>query len=84
MQQTFLVRDGVECLVGWDSPMQTFFGQVYKVDSRGERTDDEPLLWVGTHQGEIHAVEELARLLRAEKASIPSEIYGKLYAIEVD
>ena len=61
-----------ECLVGWDPPLNTFFGQVYRIDEHGGRIDifeeggeekDGTILWVGGFFGEISTVSELAKKL---------------------
>jgi len=85
-QHVFEVNTGVECLVGWDPPMQTFFAQVYKVDEDGERIDAEEggtIIWVGRVNSEIRTVRELAMLIELH-AIIPLEIYEALLEIELD
>jgi len=83
------VDDQTECAVGWDVPLETFFGQVYKVDEQGERVEetadgeDGTILWVGTEPAEIRTVDELVRLLKPH-AVLPEDIYGALFAIECD
>lgn len=74
MQLFFEVGPNVECMVGWDDPMQTFFGQVYRVDEQGERVDDEAIHWVGTHNDQIRSVDHLQQLLRPH-AELPAEIH---------
>jgi hypothetical protein len=66
--------------------MQTFFGQIYRVDKDGERVDaeeDGTILWVGRRHNEIKSVYVLATQLRP-RAEIPSKIYGALFKTEVD
>ncbi len=82
-QNIFSVSDGVECMVGFDVPMQTFFGQVYRVDRSGERVDDGMLHWVGVKMDEIRTVDHLQRLLRPH-AKIPLDIFEILFEIEID
>ena len=85
-QFVFPVSEEIECMVGWDVQMQTFFGQVYKVDENGDRLDAEEggtLLWVGSKNCEIRTVDELARQL-ISRAIIPNDIRKKLYEIEID
>jgi hypothetical protein len=50
-------------IVGWDPPMQTYFGQV--IDRRKEETDPDNkiVLWVGTSLRQLSEVEQLARRL---------------------
>lgn len=36
---------GCEVVVGWDPPMQTYFGQVY--DHTLEDEDENPIVWIG-------------------------------------
>ena len=83
MQRTFKVQGGMECMVGWDEPIQTFFGQVYAVNDEGERIEDSTSLWVGTRIREILTVDTLVALLKPQ-VTIPDEIYRELFAIEVD
>lgn len=48
-----------QVIVGWDRPLQTFFGQVYD-PSRDE--DDQIVHWVGAdHPRQLQRVEDLAR-----------------------
>ncbi|MEO8637322.1 MAG: hypothetical protein ABI430_00275 [Candidatus Taylorbacteria bacterium] len=82
-QEIFSVADDVECLVGWDVPMQTFFGQVYRVDEKGERAEDEPILWVGKKPEAIRTVDHLQELLRP-RTVIPPVIRRRLFEIEID
>ena len=49
---------GHTVFVGWDRPLQSFFGQVYD-----ERRDEEenPIFWIGADRpGQVGAVDELA------------------------
>jgi hypothetical protein len=85
-QNIFPVRDGVECMVGWDDHMGTFFAQVYRVDEEGERIgaeDNGDIHWVSGYPCKIRTVEELVRLLKPH-ATIPEEILKILFEIEVD
>ena len=72
--------------VGWDPPLQTYYGQVYKIDKNGERVDifvendeekDGTLVWVGTSHNEVPTVEYLQLLLH-EHVTIPPNIRGHL------
>jgi len=73
MTEKFRIDGRTECLVGWDNPLQTFFGQVYRIDAAGERVDvfeekgeehDGTLLWVGGRFGEIETVADLVDALK--------------------
>jgi hypothetical protein len=44
-------------VVGWDNPLQTFFGQV--LDPDRPLTQPETVTWIGTRPAEIRTVEEL-------------------------
>lgn len=87
-QKVFKIDDQTACRVGWDPPLETFFGQVYTVDADGEQCDGDDgapntILWVGTKPGEIRTVDELARLLQPH-AVLPEDIRNELFAVEVD
>lgn len=56
-----------ECQVGWDPPLQTFYGRVYKINEDGN------ILWVGTSFEEIGTVEQLEILLK-DHVKIPRDI----------
>jgi hypothetical protein len=60
----------VAIVVGWDTPLRTFFAQVW--DERDE-DGDEPLLWAGCRSGEVRTVEHLERLL-SPYATIPPDV----------
>ena len=88
-QSVFRVDDQTECMVGWDPPLQTFFGQVYKVDEEDERVEEDKdgndgmILWVGTRHAEIQSVDDLARKLQFH-VMLPENIRKELFAIECD
>jgi hypothetical protein len=59
-RHTCVLANGATLTVGWDQPLNTFFGSVEPYADCG---DDELLLWVGTSPGELLTVAELfARL----------------------
>lgn len=87
---TFRVSDTTECFIGWDPMLETFFGQVYRIDASGERVEEGlngedagTICWVGTTQAEIRTVDHLARQLMSF-ATIPEDIRTRLFAIEID
>lgn len=88
-QSVFRVDDTTECMVGWDPPLGTFFGQVYKIDGDGQRVEEDEdgndgtVLWVGASLAEIRTVDELARRLKPH-AVLPESIRKELFAIECD
>jgi len=88
-QMKFPVDDTTECMVGWDPPLGSFFGQVYKIDPDGERIDvteegeDGTIFWVGAGPPVIRTVDELVRLL-APHAVMPESVYKELFVIEID
>jgi hypothetical protein len=48
--------------VGWDHPMQTYFGQVYRRDRKDR--DDALIHWVGADRpGQIYDIEDLRRAM---------------------
>ncbi|WP_146221666.1 hypothetical protein [Komagataeibacter oboediens] len=63
--------------VGWDAPMQTYFGQVADPDADGE--DDDLVLWVGTASHEIPTIDRLAELV-SDYAVIATDVREKLHA----
>ncbi|MEJ0021506.1 MAG: hypothetical protein WDN47_02885 [Candidatus Doudnabacteria bacterium] len=73
MSQYILKIDSkTEALVGWDPPLQSYFGQIYMIDEDGERIDiyeengeekDGTIFWIGATPPRIDNVEELARKL---------------------
>lgn len=84
----FIFRAGkdLECQVGWDPALQTFYGQVYKTDEDG-RVDvyeengeekDGTIHWVGTSPGEIKTVEELQDRLKPVVQILPRDAWKKL------
>jgi hypothetical protein len=60
--------------VGWDSPLQTFFGQVMRKD---RDRDWDMALWVGTNPREIGSIAELQEKLKPY-AEIPKETQNAL------
>jgi hypothetical protein len=75
-----------EAQIGWDPPLQTYYGRVYKLDENGEPVDveivddeekDGNILWVGTSIGEIRTVEQLEILLE-DHVKIPRNIVIQL------
>jgi hypothetical protein len=61
-------------VVGWDNPLQTFFGQV--IDKTSDR-DWDLKLWAGTNPREIGSIAELQDRLK-EYAVIPKEVQNAL------
>ena len=55
--------------VGWDPPLQTFFGQVVR-PATAPYADDTLVVWIGTRAQEIASVAQLCRQLAAY-AAIP-------------
>lgn len=87
MSQFIIPIDGTkEAQIGWDPPLQTYYGRVYKLDENGEAVDieivdgeekDGNILWVGTSHGEIRTVEQLEILLK-DHLAIPRNIVIQL------
>ncbi|MEK7187894.1 MAG: hypothetical protein AAB691_03575 [Patescibacteria group bacterium] len=82
-QHVFRVDEKTECMVGWDPPLGSFFGQVYEIDAEGERLEEtDPICWVGASGPPIFTVDDL--LAKLAPVVIPEEIRKELYATEVD
>jgi hypothetical protein len=62
--------------VGWDPPLQTFFGQVMHPAASAEQ-DDTCVLWVGTQPQEIPTVAQLWPHLHPY-ADIPLPLHARL------
>ena len=89
-QHLFRVNDRTECMVGWDPPLQTFFGQVYRIGEDGCRVEDEmedgtdaTILWIGGELGAVRSVDELERKLKPH-TTLPADVREKLFSEEVD
>ena len=65
--------------VGWDAPMNTYFGQV--IDKNDET--DTPKHWVGTRHGEIQSVDRLQKSMEPY-AAIPEPTRKNLAADRVN
>lgn len=67
--------------VGWDAPLNTFFGMAFdKVpDTAGDDYQDEvEVFWVGMMPGEIPTVEALAKVLGEHGVALPVWAAGAL------
>jgi hypothetical protein len=62
--------------VGWDPPLQTFFGQVVR-PATAPYADDTLVVWIGTRAQEIASVAQLCRQLAAY-AAIPRATQARL------
>ena len=60
--------DKYECVVGYDAPLDTYFGQV--IDLETDNDTERMVLWVGTSVHEITGVERLSELV-APYATLP-------------
>jgi hypothetical protein len=58
--------------VGWDPPLQTYFG-VLRADDQ-----DEPVFWVGTDLHELYELDDLARALREHARVLTPELALRL------
>lgn len=65
-----------EVIVGWDPPLETFFGQVF-VPAAAE-DDDACVLWVGGALRALPTVALLQACLRGY-ATIPEEVVAQLH-----
>lgn len=66
-------------VVGWDQPLQTFFGQV--IDRAADAADDDEsriVLWIGASLREIDEIDDLARDLR-DYANLGPNVRQRLY-----
>ena len=67
----------MEVFVGWDHPLQTFFGQVYRRDRRDR--DDALIHWVGAARPrELPEIDDLQRAMR-EHVVLAPEARSRLY-----
>lgn len=64
-------RPHLQAAVGWDNPMQTFFGQV--LDPSLPDDQQEAVLWIGTTHASIPGIQALIARM-APWAVIPSAI----------
>jgi hypothetical protein len=68
--------------VGWDNPLQTFFGEVRRPATSADE-DDACVAWVGTHPHAIATVAQLCTQLRPY-ADIPMITQGLLAQDQVE
>jgi hypothetical protein len=66
-----------QVIVGWDSPMQTLFGQVFDLTVEAEDDDTACVLWVGL---EVQALTTVAALQDALQAygTLPAAVVAQL------
>ena len=64
-----------EVIVGWDPPMQTYFGQVFLLTI--EEDDTACVLWVGLEVQALTAVAALQAALQAY-ATLPAAVVAQL------
>ncbi len=65
-----------EIVLGWDSPLNTYFAQVY--DRSIEDEDDQLILWEAGTPKPIHDLEQLTRIVW-KYAVVPQDILTRLY-----
>lgn len=67
----------LEMRIGWDPPLQTFFGQV-----RNPLLDEEqnPIVWVGTKPRELYEIEDLERAMPSYARDFVRSKAVRLYA----
>jgi hypothetical protein len=75
----FTVEPHLKVIVGWDPPLQTFFGQVH--DLQPQDPDDNPVLWVGAGPPQLISVAELEEALK-DYCTISPELRATLEADE--
>ena len=75
--QILAIHPNHEAFVGWDSPMTTFFVQVF--DRSIEDPDDQLLLWFGDEDRAIPTLQQLQEMI-ADYATIPTNILTQLEA----
>jgi hypothetical protein len=68
--------------VGWDPPLQTFFGQVMRPPTSADE-DDVIVAWVGTHRQEIPTVAQLCMHL-SPYTDIPVATQARLAQDQVE
>ena len=64
-----------EVIVGWDPPMQTYFGQVFLMTI--EEDDEACVLWVGLEVQALTTVAALQEVLQAY-ATLPAAVVAQL------
>ena len=64
-----------EVIVGWDPPMQTYFGQVFLITT--EEDDTACVLWVGLEVQALTTVAALQDALQAY-ATLPAAVVAQL------
>jgi hypothetical protein len=67
-------KGGLEVFVGWDNPLETFFGQVY---DRSKPEAEQIIYWIGLQVGEIPTVSELDDRMK-NFCTIPETIAAEL------
>jgi hypothetical protein len=65
--------------VGWDAPLNTFFGMAFDQPASGDVLDDEvEVFWVGGMPDEIKSIPALARRLAEHGVDLPAHIAAAL------
>jgi hypothetical protein len=61
-----VINDDTRVRVGWDRPLQTYFGQVFKVDKEGEQVEerDGTIFWIGPGKERFVDLERFAEQMR--------------------
>ncbi|MDG3444638.1 hypothetical protein [Nitrospirillum amazonense] len=65
------IKPGHEVVVGWDPPLTTYYGQVFR--------ENDVILWFGLNIDEIHDVEKAVALL-SPFATVPAYVLTQLIA----
>jgi hypothetical protein len=66
---------GIKIAVGWDRPLNTYFGIV--TEDKHDDDGDSVIVWLGSNNGEIQQPEDLKPALSAY-ANIPDDILTRL------
>lgn len=68
-------HDGLEHVVGWDNPMQTFYAQI--LDPSRPEDQSEVVLWVGDEPKALPTLEALKGAVQG-RIAIPTDVVDKL------
>jgi hypothetical protein len=73
-------REGIRVVVGWDSPMKTFFVQKGFLDPLTKEwvDDTEPFIWLGAKHEEIPTIKDLSDVCSKYQIGLSSEIFNTL------
>jgi hypothetical protein len=77
MSRHCIATEPFEIVVGWDTPLQTFFLEFFEV-AKDNDEEDKILLWLGTQPGELPTVADLESALASDALTSHVELTPKL------